>query len=130
MTEPHWVLDDIVVAVHQLLIAEHGGSPGVRDMGLLESALARPQHIFSYDPEATIFDLAASYGFGLAKNHPFIDGNKWVALSITAIFLGINGCNLDASESESALMFENLAAGSLFEAALSKWLSDFSVCIA
>ncbi|GBE08053.1 toxin Doc [bacterium BMS3Bbin11] len=127
MTEPHWVLGEIVVAVHQMLIAEHNGSPGIQDVGLLESALVRPRQIFSYDPKATIFDLAAGYGFGLAKNHPFIDGNKRTALSIVATFLEINGYNLDAPEPESVIIFGKLAAGDLSETELSKWLCDFSI---
>ncbi len=127
MTEPHWVLDEIAVAVHQMLIAEHGGSPGVRDVGLLESALARPRQIFSYHPESTIFDLAAGYGSGLAKNHPFIDGNKRAALSVAATFLEINGYNFDASEPASVIVFEKLAAGDLSETELAKWFSDSSV---
>jgi death-on-curing protein len=127
MTEPHWVLAEIVVAVHQMLIAEHGGSSGVRDVGSLESALVRPRQIFSYDPEATIFDLAAGYGFGLAKNHPFIDGNKRTALSIAATFLEINGYNFNAPETESVIMFEKLASGDLSETELSKWFIDSSV---
>jgi death-on-curing protein len=91
MSEPRWTLDSVVVAVHRMLVAEHGGSPGIRDQGLLDSALARPRQRFCYEPQATIFDLAAAYGYGLAKNHPFVDGNKRVALAITAIFLEING---------------------------------------
>jgi len=87
MIEPNWVLNEIVIAVHQMLIAEHGGSLGIRDEGLLESALTRPRQVFFYEAEATIFDLAASYGFGLAKNHPFIDGNKRAALSLSLIHI-------------------------------------------
>ncbi len=128
MTEPKWVLDEIVISVHQVLIAEHGGSPGVRDMGLLESALARPRQIFSYQAKATIFDLAAGYGFGLAKNHPFIDGNKRAALATAAIFLEINGYTLDAPEAEAIVVFEKLAAGDLSATELAEWLSDSSLC--
>ncbi len=127
MTEPEWVLDEIVIAVHQMLITEHGGSPGIRDEGLLESALVRPRQVFSYEAEATIFDLAVGYGFGLAKNHPFIDGNKRVALSIAAIFLEINGYTLDAPESGTVLVLEKLAAGDLSETELARWLSDSSI---
>lgn len=128
MTEPKWVLDEIVISVHQVLIAEHGGSPGVRDMGLLESALARPRQIFSYQAKATIFDLAAGYGFGLAKNHPFIDGNKRAALATAAIFLEINGYTLDAPEAEAIVVFEKLAAGDLSATELAEWLGDSSLC--
>lgn len=128
MTEPKWVLDEIVISVHQVLIAEHGGSPGVRDMGLLESALAKPRQIFSYQKKATIFDLAAGYGFGLAKNHPFIDGNKRAALATAAIFLEINGYTLDAPEAEAIVVFEKLAAGDLSATELAEWLGDSSLC--
>jgi len=126
MIEPNWVLNEIVIAVHQMLIAEHGGSLGIRDEGLLESALTRPRQVFFYEAEATIFDLAASYGFGLAKNHPFIDGNKRAALSIAAIFLEINGYTFDAPEPEAVVVFEKLAAGDLSEKELAKWFSGNS----
>jgi len=128
MTEPKWVLDEIVISVHQVLIAEHGGSPGVRDEGLLESALAKPRQIFSYQKKAIIFDLAAGYGFGLAKNHPFIDGNKRAALATAAIFLEINGYTLDAPEAEAIVVFEKLAAGDLSATELAEWLGDSSLC--
>lgn len=127
MIRPKWVLDEIVIAVHQMLIAEHGGDPGIRDEELLESALTRPRQIFSYEAEATVFNLAAGYGFGLAKNHPFIDGNKRTALSIVAIFLEINGYTFDAFESEAVVVFKKLAAGDLSEAELAKWLSNSSI---
>lgn len=126
MIEPNWVLNEIVIAVHQMLIAQHGGSLGIRDEGLLESALTRPRQVFFYEAEATIFDFAVSYGFGLAKNHPFIDGNKRAALSIAAIFLEINGYTFDAPEPEAVVVFEKLAAGDLSEKELAKWFIDNS----
>ena len=129
MTEPKWVLDEIVIAVHQMLMAEHGGSLGIRDKGLLESALARPRQVFSYEANATIFGLAASYGFGLVKNHPFIDGNKRIGLSVAAIFLEVNGFNLYAPESEAVVVYENLSAADLSVAELAKWLCDSSVIV-
>lgn len=127
MTEPRWVLDAVVVAVHRLLIAEHGGNPGIRDKGLLDSALARPQQRFCYEPQSTIFDLAAAYGYGLAKNHPFVDGNKRAALAVAAIFLEMNGFSLNAPEPETVVVIEKLAAGELSEPALAQWLCDSSV---
>jgi death-on-curing protein len=130
MIEPRWILDTVVVAVQRMLVAEHGGSPGIRDQGLLDSALARPRQRFFYEPQATIFDLAAAYGYGLAKNHPFVDGNKRIALAIAATFLEINGFSLDASVPESVIVIEELAAGDLSEKELAKWLGDFSVVIA
>lgn len=86
MNEPHWVLKEVIIAVQRMLIDEHDGLPGIRDEALLDSALSRPRQRFTYEAESTLFDLAAAYGFGLAKNHPFIDGNKRAALAIAAIF--------------------------------------------
>lgn len=127
MIEPKWILDEIVVSIHQMLLAEHGGSPGIRDRDLFESALARPRQRLVYEPKSTIFELAASYSFGLAENHSFIDGNKRVALAIGAIFLDINGFTLDAPEPEAVIVFEQLASGDVKEDALAKWLQAFSV---
>lgn len=126
MTEPRWVLDEVVVSVHRMLIAEHGGGSGIRDKGLLESALARPRHLFSYEPQSTIFELAAAYGFGLAKNHPFVDGNKRAALAVAAIFLELNGFSLVAPEPEAVIVIEQLATGDLSESELAKWIGDSS----
>ena len=127
MKEPRWVLEAVVLAVQRLLIAEHGGIPGLRDQGLLESALARPRQRFAYQPESTLFELAAAYGFGLARNHPFLDGNKRVALAMTALFLELNGFSLEAPEPDAVIVIELLAAGNLTEAALAQWLGDSSV---
>ncbi|UJS24560.1 type II toxin-antitoxin system death-on-curing family toxin [Thiothrix winogradskyi] len=121
MTEPRWVLEDVTLAVHQMLLAEHGGSPGIRDKSLLDSALARPKQRLAYKPDSTLFELAASYSFGIAKNHPFIDGNKRVALAVGAVFLELNGFELDAPEPEAVIMFEQLAAGNIAEAELADW---------
>lgn len=121
MTEPVWVLPGAVLAIHQMLLAEHGGQAGIRDQGLLESALARPRQRFSYDESVSIFELAASYGFGLARNHPFVDGNKRTALVAAAVFLELNGYSLDAPEVEAAVMYEHLAAGEVSEEALAEW---------
>lgn len=118
------MLKGVVVAVHRLLIEEHGGRPGIRDEVLLESALSRPRQRFSYEPESTLFDLAAAYAFGLAKNHPFIDGNKRAALAIAALFLELNGFSLDAPEPEAVVMIENLAASHLSESEFALWLGD------
>ena len=127
MKEPRWVLEAVVLAVQRLLIAEHGGIPGLRDQGLLESALARPRQRFAYQPESTLFELAAAYGFGLARNHPFLDGNKRVALAMAALFLELNGFSLEAPEPDAVIVIELLAAGNLTEAALAQWLGDSSV---
>ena len=126
MKEPNWVLQDIAVAVHQMLLAEHGGLSGIRDEALLNSALARPQQRFAYTSNVSLFELAASYGYGLAKNHPFVDGNKRVALTIAAIFLELNNYTLDAPEAEAVIIFEKLAAGNLNEDTLTTWFQDSS----
>jgi death-on-curing protein len=127
MKEPIWVLPEIVASLHQMLLAEHGGSPGVRDQGLLDSALSRPRQRFSYSEDHSIFDLAAAYAYGLAGNHPFIDGNKRVALTVAAVFLEMNGYALDASEAEAVVIFEQLASGSLSEEDLSRWFMNSSI---
>lgn len=127
MSEPRWVLESVAIAVHQMLLAEHGGSPGIRDGALLNSALARPRQRFIYAPASTLFELAASYSYGIARNHPFIDGNKRVALAVGAVFLEINGLMLDAPEPEAVIMFEQLAAGYVTEAALADWFARSSL---
>lgn len=119
-----WLRKDTVLAIHNLQIAEHGGDAGVRDIGLLESALARPRNIAAYDPEADIARLAAGYGFGIAKNHPFVDGNKRTALAATRTFLLLNGYSLNATQQEKALAFLALADGSLSESELENWLRE------
>ena len=124
MKEPIWVLQDTAIAVHQMLLAEHGGLSGIRDETLLNSALARPLQHFTYNSDISITELAASYSYGLAKNHPFIDGNKRIALTIAAIFLELNGYSLNAPEAEAVVIFEKLAAGNLNENNLATWFKD------
>jgi len=118
----NWLRTDAVLAIHRRQIAEHGGDDGVRDLGLLESALARPKNIEAYEPEADTARLAASYGFGIAKNHPFIDGNKRTALVATRTFLSLNGYDLRASPAEKYTTFLRLAEGTLTEPELTTWL--------
>jgi len=127
MNEPIWILDDVVFAVHQMLLAEHGGSTGIRDETLLYSALARPKQRLVYEPESSIFELAASYSFGLAKNHPLIDGNKRTALTIGTFFLDVNGHSLDAPEAEAVIIFESLASGNTTEIELAEWFRTSSI---
>jgi len=110
-------------AIHQAQLREHGGSPGVRDEGLLESALARPQHKFAYAAKADWGTLAAAYTFGLAKNHGFVDGNKRVAFMAAYVFLGLNGYDLNAEEPEIVATMEGVAASKVTEAALAKWFT-------
>lgn len=127
MKEPAWVLRDVVIAVQQMLLAEHGGPPGIRDEALLDSALSRPQNLFSYSGHVSIFDLAASYSYGLALNHPFVDGNKRVALTTAAVFLELNSYSLNAPEAETVIAFEHLASGKLTEKQLAIWFQNFTV---
>ena len=127
MNEPVWILRDVVLAVHQILLAEHGGLPGIRDETLLDSALFRPQQRFTYSEKLSIFELAASYSYGLIRNHPFVDGNKRVAFTVAAIFLEINGYIFDAPEAETVVTFEQLAAGNLSEDYLATWFQESSI---
>ena len=127
MKEPVWVLPELVLAVHQMLVAEHGGLPGIRDQALLDSALARPQQKAAYESEASIFELAAAYSYGLARNHPFVDGNKRIALTIAAVFLELNGVTLNAPEAEAVIVYQQLAAGEIGENSLAEWLRDSSI---
>jgi len=127
MNEPVWILPQVVIAVHQMLLEEHGGLPGIRDEALLDSALNRPKQRFAYDDNVSVFDLAASYSYGLAKNHPFMDGNKRIALSAGAIFLELNGYSLDAPEAEAVVIFEQLATSDLSEEDLANWFKVTSI---
>lgn len=111
----------MVDAMHQAQLREHGGSPGVRDDGLIESALARPRNKMAYARQPDLATLAAAYAFGLAKNHGYADGNKRVAFMAAYVFLGLNGCEVVAEEAEVVVMIEGLAAGRVTERALSNW---------
>jgi len=123
---PKWLRKDTIIAVHQKTLLEQGGAPGIRDEGLLESALARPINILEYALEPNLFDLAAAYGFGIASNHPFIDGNKRVAFYASVGFLRINGVYLNAGEADAAVTFIALAAGELSEEELASWFRNNS----
>lgn len=121
MKTPVWVRRDVVLAYHDFLLAEHGGSPGLRDDGMLDSALMRPENQFPYgNPE--LFDLAASYAFGLVKNHPFIDGNKRIGFATAILFLELNDLRFIASEVDVVLRTLALAAGEMSEEAYTDWL--------
>ena len=117
-----WILKDAVIAIHGRQIAEHGGSDGVRDEGLLLSALARPENLYAYGDDPDLADLAAAYAFGIAKNHPFIDGNKRTGLVVARTFLKINGADISASQDEKYATFLRLAEGSLSEEELAEWI--------
>lgn len=122
MKEPAWLLPEAVIVVQEMQIARFGGSGGLRDAGLLESALARPVNKHAYDPEATVFDLAAAYAFGLARNHPFVDGNKRIAFAAAAIFLSENGYELAPEKMGALETILKLAAGELEEDELARWI--------
>ncbi len=125
MRKPVWLKARLVLAVHDLLIAEHGGSPGLRDQGLLESALARPVNLHAYGvPDFPA--LAACYAAGIIVNHPFIDGNKRTGFAAAATFLDRNGRDLSASEAEATRMTLALAAGKLTDDEYAAWLRDNS----
>ncbi len=121
-----WITRDIAMAAHTQSLSDHGGSPGVRDEGLLESALARPQNLATYG-EPTLYELASALAYGLAKNHPFIDGNKRTAFLCAYTFLGLNGAELDADEAEAAAIMVDLAAGKVSEEEFARWLRALSV---
>lgn len=107
--------------MHLELIAEHGGSAGVRDNGLLQSALARPQNIATYG-NPTLYELAAAYAFGLTRNHAFVDGNKRIAFATMAVFLELNGCQLAAPQVDAYQAMLALATGEMTEEQLASWL--------
>lgn len=119
-----WVQEGSVFAMHHRQIAEHGGSEGVRDEGLLLSALARPQNLFAYGEDIDLAALSASYAFGIAKNHPFLDGNKRTALVVAVTFLNLNGFDFDAPEEETYLVFLRLAEGTISEEDLATWFRE------
>lgn len=121
MKEWIWVARSVVVALHDEQLAEHGGGAGLRDEGLLDSALARPRNLLAYGTPDVI-DLAAAYAYGIAKNHPFVDGNKRTAAVVMELFLDLNGCALTADDGSLVATILGLANGSLSEAALAQWL--------
>ena len=120
--EPRWVTRLVAEAIHFDVLRSHGGMPGVRDEGALESALARGRQRLAYEPDSDLPDLAAACGFGIARDHPFNDGNKRVAFVVMAVFLGLNGVDLVAPETEVVTSMLDLAAGTISEADLAAWL--------
>jgi death on curing protein len=123
MKEPRWLPKDLILQVHNSQLAEHGGGAGVRDEGLLESALARPQNAFAYG-QSDVAVLAGAYAFGIAKNHPFIDGYKRTAFVACELFLAANGYDLIASDEECLAMVLGLAASEVGEAEFAAWLRE------
>lgn len=121
-----WLLERVIEALHDEQIAEQGGSSGIRDPGLLSSAIARAQNLVAYG-EPSVFDLAAAYAYGIVRNHPFVDGNKRTGFLTAYVFLDINGYDLIASEAEAVAAVLALAAGDMQEALFSCWLKENSV---
>jgi death-on-curing protein len=123
VNEPDWLDVGIVLDFHAEQLALFGGAEGVRDLGLLESALGRPINKFAYG-EREVNNLAAAYGFGIARNHAFVDGNKRTAFASMIVFLGLNGFDLDALPEQATAIILGLAAGEISEAALARWIAD------
>ncbi len=123
MSEPRWITVSQAIKIHSEQLAIFGGPSGIRDNGMLESALGRPQNKWAYG-ESDLAALAAAYAFGLARNHPFVDGNKRAAFMCMAVFLLKNGIMFAPSESETTAVFQGLAAGEIEEEGLARWIRD------
>lgn len=122
--EPRWLNSTLVLAIHNASLAHFGGAAGIRDENLLESALARPRNLWGYNPDASLFELAASLGFGLIRNHPFVDGNKRAGLLAMNAFLRLNGLYLNPDQMDEVMMIRAVAAGEQDESQLSAWLGN------
>jgi death on curing protein len=121
--EPVWLPAELVIAIHEEQLRQFGGPPGIRDQGLLESALGRPQHKFAYGNE-DLATLAAAYAFGLARNHAFVDGNKRIAFLAMVTFLGLNDIEFVVPEPEAVVMMLAVATGEVDEDGLARWIRD------
>lgn len=128
MTEPVWVDLEDAISFHEQMLSMHGGLSGIRDQGLLESALGRPQQLFAYG-QPTLHEIAAAYAAGIIKNHPFIDGNKRAGFMAAALFLETNGFRFTASEEDVVIHTLGLAAGEIDEVAYTQWLARVSQAI-
>jgi death on curing protein len=122
MTEYRWLDREIILAIHEEQLAQHGGGVGIRDEGLIDSALGRPQNVAVYNPDADLCDLAAAYAYGIAKNHPVIDGNKRTAYVAMELFLIEHGMMLVAEDGDAVVTFLGLAAGEISEEQLAAWI--------
>jgi len=128
--EPKWIQKRVVINAHEESLAEHGGPSGIRDLGLLESALARPRNLFAYsETEPSVQRMAAAYAFGITANHPFVDGNKRTALIASLTFLKLNGLRLIAEKADRYRMFYGLAAGTVSEDDLAEWFLLHTIAI-
>jgi death-on-curing protein len=118
-----WLAEAVVLAIHDEQVGEHGGLAGIRDLGALQSALARPQQLLAYaDPRPDVAALAAAYGFAIATSHPFADGNKRTSYIVTEVFLLLNGHQMDVDEAARVDVWTRLGAGSITEEQLADWL--------
>lgn len=126
MNEPNWLAREVLLAIQGELLNRFGGLAGIRDEGLLDSAINKPKNLFAYG-QPTPFELAASYATGLVKNHPFLDGNKRIGFMAAYVFLGANGWSLEATEEEAVLETLALAAGESTESDYAAWLAKNSV---
>ena len=124
MKEPRWLLGKTVLSLHELSLEAFGGRPGLRDPNLLNSALARARNLWVYGKKPSLHQLAAALGYGICKNHPFIDGNKRTAFISTAVFLESHGCRPNASELEVVQVMNSLADGTINEQAFAAWLEQ------
>ncbi len=123
MTGLVWIADSVIHAIHEAQLAEHGGLAGLRDEGMLASALARPKNLASYE-SPDIAACAAAYGYGISRNHPFLDGNKRTAFVAVELFLNLNGYNLNADDSDCVLTMLKLAEGSIAEKKFALWIRE------
>lgn len=123
MNEPCWLTVDEIIAIHDMQLAEHGGPPGLRDFGMLDFAIARARNRWVHE-QSNLAALAAAYGFGVARNHPFVDGNKRTALLAIFTFLGLNGVDFKPAEADFAAIILSLAAGEVSEESLARWIRD------
>ena len=130
MPEPKWINESAILAIHSRQLAEHGGGDGTRDAGLLESAVNRAKNLYHYgDPAPSIADMATAYAYGIAKNHPFIDGNKRTAYVSCRLFLKINGHDIHATQEEKYITTLKLAEGIIDEAELSAWIKQHLITV-
>lgn len=128
MSEWVWLNRAVIIAIHEVLLAEHGGGTGVRDAGLLDSALGKPQQLNNYgEPPPDAAALAASYGYGISRNHPFIDGNKRMGYVSAELFLRLNGWRLTADDASCVVTMLAVAAGDITEEAFAAWLRAHAV---
>jgi death-on-curing protein len=125
VSEPVWIRQDVVLSMHEEALMLHGGPEGVRDIGLLESALARPKNLIAYTEQTpSLAMLAAAYAKGIVANHPFVDGNKRTAFTVSVTFLLLNGLRLTATKEDRVLTFWSLTAGEITEDQLAAWFES------